>query len=519
MSEFPLPADKLKKIVAFSKKMPVSFAFNPGADKDTHFLAVHRKKSPDILGKLARKEGTGTKVAFGTMQMEGKVVSLTVDKLLPRLAKIFKQYLKANTITKNVQILDADGNLLESDIEDLPDEAEEEEDVSFTDEDESEEESAEDAPEAPVAPVGPDIAALKAKLKALQAPVSTAPPPIGPKLVTAFKGAVASLQAGDLAKVEQVIAQIEAVLAKLASAPVQPAPDTAPKQAETTAAPTPDPKEEPKATGPDPRLAKVQQALDGLRAQALTLAPGAADPLLETLAALEETLTAGEVEAALVGLRESQTDLKEQLAAKAKWDAAFAKVGPVVEKALAGWPSKGAAALRVKWSFATSLADEDGAYERATASLAGVVQMLKSPPPAAAEDGTPPEGGVAFQTSRIMWIDARTKMMEEVQRLADAILAQSADDEDRADIEAASADIIADAARIDTRLQDALDAVTTASAAEREALKRKAAAVLAEYQAILGTGVFAIMDNNPFASIAPVASAKSALATIARTLA
>jgi hypothetical protein len=525
MSEFPLPADKLKKIVLFSKKAPVGFAFNPGANKDSHFLAVHRKKNPEMLGKLARKEGTGAKVAFGTMQLEGKVVSLMVDKLLPRLAKVFKQYLKANSINKNVQILDADGYILDSDVEDLPDEIEE--DVSFDDDGDddgdddsrADAESAEAAPDAPT-PTAPDITALKAKLKALQGPVSTAPPPVGPKLVGAFKGAVASLQAGDLEKVAQVIAQIEAVLAKLAATPTAatpPAPGTDVPQ--TPAAVAPDADADAAAPGPDPRLAKVQQALDGLRAQAQTLAPGAADPLLETLDELAETLAAGQVDAALAGLRDVQTDLKDQLAAKAKWDAAYVRVAPLVEKALAGWPPKGAAALRVKWQFAISLADEDGLYERATASLAGVVALLKTPPAAAAEDGTPPEGGVAFQTSRVMWLDARSSLMAEVQKLADNIVAQSADDEDSSDIKAATAEIVQDAARIDTRLQNALDAVTAASGETREKLKREAAAVLAEYQAILATGVFAIIDNNPFSPMTTVADAKSALSTIARTLA
>jgi hypothetical protein len=522
MSDFPLPADKLKKIVLFSKKTPVNFAFNPGADKDSHFLAVHRKKNPEMLGKLARKEGSGGKVAFGTMQMEGKVVSLMVDRLLPRLAKVFKQYLKANAINKNVQILDADGNILDSDVEDLPDEIEEDvaydDDEGDDDDDADEAGGAEEAPAAP-APAAPDIAALKAKLKALQGPVSTAPPPVGPKLVGAFKGAVASLQANDLEKVAQVIAQIEAILAKLAAAPAAPAAPPAPGAAAPEApAPAPANADAP-ADGSDPRLAKVEQALEALRKQAETLAPGAADPLLETLDELAAILAGGQVDTALAGLRDVQADLKDQLAAKAKWDAAFAKVAPLVDKALATWPAKGASSLRVKWQFATSLADDDGLYERATASLAGVVALLKAPPPVAAEDGTPPEGGVAFQTSRVMWLDARASLMAEVQKLADNIVAQSADDEDSSDIKAASAEIVQDAARIDTRLQDALDAVTASSGESREKLKQEAAAILAEYQAILSTGVFAMIDNNPFSPMTTVADAKSALSTIARTLA
>ena len=66
---------------------------------------------------------------------------------------------------------------------------------------------------------------------------------------------------------------------------------------------------------------------------------------------------------------------------------------------------------------------------------------------------------------------------------------------------------------------DALDAVTTSSGENREKLKQEAAAILAEYQAILSTGVFAIIDNNPFSPMTTVADAKSALSTIARTLA
>ncbi|HSF91706.1 MAG TPA: hypothetical protein VLA51_05825, partial [Paracoccaceae bacterium] len=122
MSEFALKGAELKKSLNFARKGPVAFSFNPGKSEDETFFGLHRVKAPKILGKAAKDEGPGNKYSFGTALLEGKELRLTPERELPMMAKQLKRYLKSQKIALNVVILDQNGNLLESDVEeDLPD--------------------------------------------------------------------------------------------------------------------------------------------------------------------------------------------------------------------------------------------------------------------------------------------------------------------------------------------------------------------------------------------------------------
>lgn len=66
MSEHKLEGADLKKMVMLGKKKVLSFAFCPGP-KNEHTMLIDRRKGPEMLGKLARKEGEGNKVGFGTL--------------------------------------------------------------------------------------------------------------------------------------------------------------------------------------------------------------------------------------------------------------------------------------------------------------------------------------------------------------------------------------------------------------------------------------------------------------------
>lgn len=506
MSKFPTTGSALKKLVEKSKSREVAFGYNPGTDDDDHYFAADLKKSPEILGKLARNEGLGAKIAYGTLTTKGNLVSLRCIKVVPMLAKLFKRLLRQNKIGLNVQILDQDGNVIDADIEDgleewTSDEALGEEEAEDAEDDAAIAAAEEAVPDAELAPDSAEdlrrMQALVARLKTLQPRLATAPAPVGATLAGAMKSALTTLRNGEYDRSEQTTAQIEAVLAKLPGNP-----------AATAAA----------AASPDPRLQKLRDAATALAGQLSALPGPAAEPLEAVLATVTNRIDAGEAEAALAGLKQVQDALKTVLEAKAKWAKALAVLEPQVTPLLSS--PGGAQDLRPKWKFATDLAAE-GHYDRAAAALAAVVAALKAAQtaPAAPQD-TPPAGVVAFQSSRILWLGARSKMMEEARKLGDRIAAAGADDEDADEIAAAGREIVAEVERIDERLQTVLDALTVSpEGRDRDMLKRQAATVVAEYEAMLGTAPFTMIDQNPFEPVAVASRARAALATISRSLA
>ncbi|MFN4171877.1 MAG: hypothetical protein ACK4GW_09000 [Pseudorhodobacter sp.] len=503
MSKFPTEGAALKKLVERSKNKEVAFGYNPGTDEDDHYFAADIKKSPEILGKLVRNEGLGAKIAYGTFTTQGNLVSLRCIRIVPMLAKYIKRLLRQNKIGLNVQILDQDGNLIDADIEDLAEEWTSGESLTDDDAEDDADDPAIAAAEAavPDAEMAPDSAedlrrmqALVARLKPLQPRLAVAPAPVAATLAGAMKSALTTLRNGDYDRSEQTVAQIEAVLAKLPSAPA--------------------PQAQPPA---DPRLQKLRDAAQALATQVAGLPGPLAEPMEAEIDSVMAQIGSGEAEAALSGLKRVQDGLKSALDAKAKWDKAFAVLDPQVTAALSATavPQD----LRTKWKFATDLASE-GHFDRAAASLGAIMALLKAGPAQAEGDGSPPAGVVAFQSSRVLWVGARAKMMEEARRLCDRIAAAGADDEDAAEIASASREILADVERIDERLQTVLDDLTNAPEGRpRETLKRKASGIVAEYGAMLGTAPFNMIDQNPFEPVSVASRARAALSAISRSLA
>lgn len=222
MSEFAVEGPELKKMVKLARRGPIPFAFNPGKNDSEHHLAMHRKRPANVLAKSAKKEGAGMKVAFGTCEVKQKVMALTCEKSVPAMAKKLKKFLKANKVSLNVQILDADGNVLEEDIEDLPD------DPDLYDADEDQGQDAEQAePEQEAAP-DLDPAAIVARIKEAQPRIAAAPAAVAGKLAPALKNVVAQVKAQELDAAAQTMTQIETVLDKLSADAGQGAPTDAP---------------------------------------------------------------------------------------------------------------------------------------------------------------------------------------------------------------------------------------------------------------------------------------------------
>lgn len=536
-SEFPVDGDKLKKLVKKSRAMPIAFGFNPGtSDDDDEYLAAHARKQPEVLGKLALSEGAGTKSAFGTFAIADSELHLTCFRTIPSLAKKFKKYLKRSKITLNVVVRDPDGNVIDTDVETLDD--------WFVDEggddDDDDDGPAADVPptappqpgvaarqappenapqgEIPAAPPQPgtqdgpsgqDVAVRLARLRPLQAQLAGLPPEVAARLGAALKAAVGLVRDNRLPEADRAIDQIEAALARLA-AQQQAVPTAPPEPPQTAATDAPQ----------DPRLPRLQEVLRETAAQVAGLPPAAARPLGAVLAQANTDLKAGETEAALSRLREVRASLQAAQDARGKWDKAQAMLAPLVDTALASGQVADAADLRRRWDFAVASAGEGG-WAQALAAVPPIAAMLRAgaSAPAAAAPGAVPQGVVAFQKSRVLWVDTRRRMLDEAGKLVDSIVAASTDDDDAAEIADASRAILDEVAGFDERLQDVLDQITNAEGSARDGLKRQAAGVVAQYRALLGSDLFRMIDANPFAPVAVAASARAALDSIARTLA
>jgi len=124
MSEYQVEGADLKKLILLAKKNPVAFGFNPSKTIAESYLAMHRKKAPRFLGKDAKDEGAGQKAAFGMFKVEGKLIVLQCERVVPALAMNLKKYLGLQKIKLNIEVRDETGAVLEADIEDLPDDPE-----------------------------------------------------------------------------------------------------------------------------------------------------------------------------------------------------------------------------------------------------------------------------------------------------------------------------------------------------------------------------------------------------------
>jgi len=511
-ADFPIEGDKLKKLIKKSRAMPIPFGFNPGtSDDDDEYLAAHARKAPEKLGKLAQNEGAGTKSAFGTFAVDGSEVHLTCFRTIPQLAKKFKKYLKRFKITLNCVVMDPDGNIIDSDVETLD---------AWFEEADDQEDDAEEAAEAeaegdePAEDSGIDPADLAARLRALQPKVAAAPPGVLERMAAGFKGAVGLIREGKLEQASIAIAQLEAVMARLAAMPkappASPQGQSSPEASQMAPPVAPPP--------PDPRLPRLREAVKKLSEQAGALLGSGAGPMLDEMARIEGLIDAGEAEAALGALRSAQETLKAAQAFNEKWDKAQAILEPQVNRALSERSVADPDTLRTRWQFSVTLASEGG-WDRALAAVPGIVALLRAPAVAPGTDGTPPVGVVAFQSSRILWKDTRDSMLSEARKLADAIIAGSSEDDDAGEIAAAASEILAEVDAVDMRLQGLLDGITNAEGAARDRLRQEASGVVAEYRTLLSAGVFPMLDDNPFASVQVTARARMALDQISRTLA
>lgn len=555
MAEDLLIGDELKKMVKVAAKQPLAFAFNPGKGEDEPFFSMHRTKSPEVLGRTAKAEGAGTKVAVGTCMVADRIMSMTCLTELPGLAKRVKRFLKSQNVQLNVRILDAKGTVLEEDIELLPDDPEAEG-------------AGAGSPDAAEVAVPPDRSELTARARGAGPRIAAAPPQIAERLAPALRQAVEHIKADALAPAAGLLDQIEAVLSRLPpagetakTAPTAPPPptpqDTAALVARIKAAQALLPGLPPAIIGtisaalaaavgalksndaakadelltrvetalrsvaeragetaaPDPRTEKLQAAADELSRGIAKLGAGdAAAALLQRMASINEAIAGGTVEAAVSQIKQVQESLR--LLAEVE------RLTPRVSQALSSGAVADANALSIAWNTALELVTGDDPGQ--AAALLGRVEAMLA---AGAEAGLTRQDAVPddvqpFAKARLEWGKARQTLDSELSRLKDAIREACAGNEDLDEVAESVDDLDNYLDAIDARLENKLDLIVNSDPGTgREALKREALAIIGEYQAELDTPFFKDVDNNGFAPVSVASTARASLAEISRVLA
>lgn len=311
MSEFSVEGAELKKLLKLSRAAPISFAYCPGSKVETDLFGLHRRKPAAVMAKSLRASGDGSKVAFGTAQMDGKVVSLQCEKAMPALAKKVKKFLKLNKLSKNIRILDMDGNVTEEDIEDLPDDPDDDDIAATAAPTEAEQPAVATPDPAPAAEpaavpsdtddTGDALKQLAARAKALQPRITAVPSPTGDKLRQAFATAVVHLKEGKLDAAGKTLDTLDQVLARLSGT----------GDASAAAAPAADAEAAQKPKGDPATLKKLQEAAAQLapKVKALPAGEHSAD-LTKQLREVIGHIRDGAVDPALAGLRAIQQGLK-----------------------------------------------------------------------------------------------------------------------------------------------------------------------------------------------------------------
>jgi hypothetical protein len=528
MADYEATGDELQKLIRLGKKRPMPFAFCPSAGGDGESLfATHRKKQPDMIAKAARKASGQTKVCFGTFTVEAKLMTLVLIKELPSIAKKLKKHLRNERLSLNVKVVDAMGNELESDIEDLPDddlpdgdEEEIEDDASDTP-DEVAAEAAQDEPDEDL----PDAKALARQLKELQPGVMALQGDAGDKLRAALAGAVGLLKAGELVRAESTIIAIGRAYAR---------------QSQAVAPPPPPPPANPDAIAAVQRLKKLEihvGQLQGPTQEKLTAALGLVAKVIaggdlakatQTMDAVEQALERAKAEAAQQapaeisdapdGFAESTAEPTD---ASRKWDAVVAKLEPVVLATIKA--GKGDVdAIKRKFFSMQDQADA-GQHVAALAAapvLAEMIRTAQSATQTQAEAAIPADV-VPFVKSRLAWINTRSQLRAEMGKLKSAMDTTLSGIEGMEEALSETNKLFTYLDALDNRLENTLeDLVKTPDGPERQALKAKARDIIDEYSDELDGEFFRDVDgDNGFAPVKVRAPAVAALQQVSNALA
>ncbi len=532
--------DELKKLLKLGKKRPMPFAFCPSGGDDDNVLIIHRKRQPEMLGKIARKEGEGTKIAYGTFTMKGKQMTLTCERELAGLAKRMKRHMKLEKMPMNIVVLDMSGQELESDIEDLgeDDQFDDDDNDDLDDVEENDDEDDLDLPDDEDDPAY-DTSELFDRAKEAKAGVEALPGDFGVKLTKALALGVQAVKSGNFAAADKAIATVEAALGRMAGAT---APDAPPPPPEASAPPPPPPP--PGAASPEAlamvqRINKAKAAAETLGgetgAKVLGFLPGAAQAVKSqdfekagtVMDAVEKALdnakkaAAEKAQADAAAAREALPDAPEPTTPEGKeWQTQMKRLMPLIDQALKD--DKGdISGMSASWAMATERAD-NGDFEGALAIVPRLDKLLEAAKQATQKNSEKqiPEDVVPFVKSRISWIDTRRKLQGEIGKLKSAIDKSIGSIEGMEDVAKETGSLFKHLDNLDDRLEDALEALVEEPDGEaRERKKNDVRSIISDYEAELDSDFFKDVDaNNGFVSVSVRSTAVSALKSVSAAL-
>ncbi len=258
----------------------------------------------------------------------------------------------------------------------------------------------------------------------------------------------------------------------------------------------------------DPKAAAVQQAWTGAQTAASN---GDYKSALGVAAKLRP----------IVSGNSSSNDVSSDDPNAEKWAKLQGPLEALYEKAMKNNPPN-RSKLSGAWGMAIEKA-EAGDFKGAIA-IAGRIKPLLDEAASATSSGQEGEIAkdvVAFQKSRVLWVNTRTKMFSEMKKLEDAIVSTCGNDPELADVVTSVSALTEQLNGFDESLQDVLDEITnTPEGDERTKLKQKAQGAVKDYKALLEQPFFKDVDsNNGFVNVSVTALASKSLASIEKVLA
>jgi len=485
MASAGIEGEELKNLVKMGTKRSLSFAFCPGKKND-HVILIDRRKEPEVIAKAAKKEGSGSKVAFGTFEVKSDTMELTCGQVIPALGRTLKKYLKSQKVIVKIVVLDAEGNVLERDEEDQPDDTSP---VAIADTPPVESTPAEPASDAK------DIAR---QLKAISPAISKVTGASAGSLKKAMALAVSQVKSGDLVAAEKTLAALEAAAEKLEQVE-----DATPAEPESIANPS---AEEVRALAAQAKM--LRDILDKTGEPVRT-------KLTKALGEAIARIKSGDLAAA--------DALLKKIGVAAKWAGAETRLQPVIDKLMQEGHGDLDAINRF-FNFAKEQAAA-GNFDKALAAVSRVVGLVKL---AATETTTAaarqaqeaiPDNVVAYTKTRLAWIETRSGLRNDLEGLKSTIDKTTAEIEGLEDVPARSSGLLANLDGIDSNLEDTLEQlVESPDGDRREGLKTTARKIIDEYRALLDTDFFQAVDNNGFLNTSIRANALGSLQAVSAAL-
>lgn len=114
-----MDTEEIKSLIGVSRKRALNFGLCLGKKPDTTVIIMHRMKSPDVLGRQAKQAGETNKTTYGTLETKGKKLNLMLDAdMPPGLALQGRKFFSSIGIKLSIVVMDATGNMLDSDLDD-----------------------------------------------------------------------------------------------------------------------------------------------------------------------------------------------------------------------------------------------------------------------------------------------------------------------------------------------------------------------------------------------------------------